>query len=356
MALELSGAQQRQLRDALIDAFPSWSDLSQMLRFQLDENLAAVAAESKGLNTVAFELVGWARARGLLADLIVAARNEQPRNPRVKALNDLLGFTSVDEQTLQKIVNANGVFLDAAAWREGQARAETRVCRIDAGGDGKGTGILIGRDLVLTNYHVVESLLKAPATAPTWAARFDHKLADDGSDVIAGRRVAFAKDWDVSHAPYSAFDLEPDPKSGVPAADELDYALIRLAEPIGDQPVGKNDAAAPRSWISLSAQSVDVDAPRMIAILQHPRARPMKLSIGMVERLVRNTAGNRVRHGVPTEPGSSGSPLFDHDWNLIALHHSGDPDKVKPAYNEAIPIELIAARPAVADAVRDATS
>ena len=58
-----------------------------------------------------------------------------------------------------------------------------------------------------------------------------------------------------------------------------------------------------------------------------------------------------MRHTVPTEPGSSGSPLFDSDWRLIALHHAGDPATVKPEFNEAIPIAKITARPKVAEAL-----
>ena len=56
-------------------------------------------------------------------------------------------------------------------------------------------------------------------------------------------------------------------------------------------------------------------------------------------------APTRVRYTTRTEPGSSGSPCFDIDWNLVALHHSGDPKyaqfKVKPDWNEGIPFATI---------------
>jgi V8-like Glu-specific endopeptidase len=31
----------------------------------------------------------------------------------------------------------------------------------------------------------------------------------------------------------------------------------------------------------------------------------------------------RVQYLTDTLPGSSGSPVFDADWNVVALHHSG---------------------------------
>jgi hypothetical protein len=47
-----------------------------------------------------------------------------------------------------------------------------------------------------------------------------------------------------------------------------------------------------------------------------------------------------------TEPGSSGSPCFDQDWGLVALHHAGDPDFSfghAAAFNEGIPFGRIVA-------------
>ncbi len=80
--------------------------------------------------------------------------------------------------------------------------------------------------------------------------------------------------------------------------------------------------------------------------LQHPSREPLKLAIGMDEQIEVNAAGNRIRYSVPTLPGSSGSPVFDTDWDLVALHHAGDPDSIQPKYNEGIPISVIAEHPA----------
>lgn len=60
-----------------------------------------------------------------------------------------------------------------------------------------------------------------------------------------------------------------------------------------------------------------------------------------------NQASTRVRYRTNTEGGSSGSPCFTPDFELVALHHSGDPNfdpAHKPTYNQGIPMSLIAQR------------
>ncbi len=361
--LELTGPQKKKLREALIAAFPSWKALAKLTADELDLNLAEITGDSQGIDTNAFDLVSWAAARGTLAALIVAAHNASPANAKIQEIAtavELTALTVIDAKVasapaFEKFVSDNIVLLDVEKWRVGQTHAEWRVCRIDAGNDAAGTGFLVGPDLVLTNYHVVQSLI-APqlGAAAGWIARFDHKVGADGKTLAPGRVVKFAAQWCVDHAPFSTFDTQPDPKGGDPSNEELDFALIRLAEKIGDEPISPKSEEL-RGWVALQDVKLVATKKQMISILQHPRGGPMKLARGMAEKLALNAAGNRVRHGVPTEPGSSGSPMFDQDWNLVALHHSGDPKEIKPEYNEAIPISLIATRPKVVAALASHT-
>ena len=57
------------------------------------------------------------------------------------------------------------------------------------------------------------------------------------------------------------------------------------------------------------------------------------------------THATRIRYQTNTEPGSSGSPVFNKDWRVVALHHAGGPtsqpgtlDVADGAFNQGIPI------------------
>lgn len=81
---KLNGAQRRELVAALVDAFPSYDALDRMVSFGLDERLERIAGLAR-LDAVAFSLVRWAEARGLLGALVEAARNANPGNPTLRA-------------------------------------------------------------------------------------------------------------------------------------------------------------------------------------------------------------------------------------------------------------------------------
>ena len=67
----------------------------------------------------------------------------------------------------------------------------------------------------------------------------------------------------------------------------------------------------------------------------------MKLALDTQAVIGLNANGTRVRYRTNTDPGSSGSPVFTMDWDLVALHHLGDPDWHNPGFNQGVPIELI---------------
>lgn len=146
----------------------------------------------------------------------------------------------------------------------------------------------------------------------------------------------------IDSSPPSRWDLEPEPKGGVPQPDELDYALLRLDRPAGDEAVGEGaEPGAPaRGWIEVPAESYVFRPDTPLFIVQHPAGAPLKLALDTRAVVGCNANGTRVTYRTNTEAGSSGSPVFDSNWQLVALHHSGDP-AYRPTYNEGIPISAL---------------
>ena len=59
-----------------------------------------------------------------------------------------------------------------------------------------------------------------------------------------------------------------------------------------------------------------------VAILQHPDGSPfLQLSLGRIL----NLEGDRFYYDANTSHGSSGGPVFDANWNLLGIHHWGQP-------------------------------
>ncbi len=98
--LKLTGSQLKQLRDALLSAFPSAEELAMMVRDALDVNLAHVAGGSN-LSLVTFSLIGWAEAHGKLQELIAKAHEANPGNSELGALLTL--FSSREGKQVQPV-------------------------------------------------------------------------------------------------------------------------------------------------------------------------------------------------------------------------------------------------------------
>lgn len=85
-----------------------------------------------------------------------------------------------------------------------------------------------------------------------------------------------------------------------------------------------------------------------INILQHPRGAPLKVVLTQ-NRVTANMSDTRVHYLADTDDGSSGSPVFNDRWEVIALHHGHKSRTLGPssgggrvAYvNEGIPMRAI---------------
>jgi hypothetical protein len=173
---------------------------------------------------------------------------------------------------------------------------EHHGCRI-------GTAFLVAPDLVLTNAHVVKEV----SELEQGGVRFHV-----GSQSKPQWRY-FAKQ--VSQSPI----------------DELDFALVQLQATVeGVQPA------------ILSTEGAWVDQPANI--LQYPGVAGGMMQVALRHNAIVHVDSTRIYYVTDTEGGSSGSPVFNDAWCVIALHRAGIVDDtqrpVKNA-NQGVPLTAI---------------
>ena len=142
------------------------------------------------------------------------------------------------------------------------------IGRIEVSGAVRGTAFLVGPQAVLTCQHVIRPLLRDDGEPrkgpPDTLVRFDLYEAPGGT--TAGVPCPLAeKGWLLDALPPSALDEQRDPKPD-PAADELDYALLKLNEPIAD-----------RTCLEPVEEALDIGDP--LHILHYPGTGPLRLSL-----------------------------------------------------------------------------
>jgi V8-like Glu-specific endopeptidase len=361
--LRLDGDEVKRLTDLLNEAFLP-QRFAQFLLTRLNRRVYNYSALDDDYWTVQYKVILAANAELWWRDLLRQARNAVPDDPGLLELAEQMAEspvvaaasrpgTSLGGRELElKIRDAESSF-DIATWRRRLGQIETRVCRIELpAATARGTGFLVGPNVVLTNYHVIEDLHQGNANPRQVAVRFDYKVLGDGLSVNAGKAYALAADWLIDHSVYSQHDFEVRP-AAEPRPDELDYALLRIAGRPGDDPVGgdtPDPQPTPRRWIEAPAQAHDFTR-KALYIVQHPEGKPMQVTLDSEAVLGQNANRTRVRYTTETEPGSSGSPCFGADWQWVALHHSGDPKYwrgQRPEFNQGIPVaalrDLLAAR------------
>lgn len=311
----LTTSQIIELRDQLANAFNS-EEFNELAAVSVDLNVAKEIAPG-AFNTQLRHAIEWCERRGVTIRLLAAAERQRPQHQGLlKFLNQfksaLIGETaatltpalSVDQfaYQLQKVVRPELPFADVALWRNRLEKAERAVCRVElTQGTGEGTGFLVAKDLVLTCYHVIETLVGASTkTIADVVLRFDYKRNVDNTQ-IHDREYRLTPEWLTASSPTT----------------ELDYALLRVAGEPGSEQIGAAPPRESRGCLRLSTAVPAIGHP--LQILQHPKTLPMKLAFGAVVAL----AGHFINYDTNTNGGSSGSPVFTADWKVVALHDAG---------------------------------
>jgi hypothetical protein len=354
----LTGPEELGWRDALFNIF-TYQEFYDLLRYRLNDRLDRYTSSFKSFEEVIGDVVGAYSRREMEGSLIAAAVEVRPGNAALLRLaSTKQAAAAPDAADLERLIRDTNAFLDFSTWLDKAGQLQVRVCRIEiaaqGGGMVYGTGFLVAPDMVMTNWHVVRGILAEEdrdvsytgprALASSLTCRFDYKVLANGLK-SQGTIFKLAPDWRVALSPNN-------PPGRDPRTDELDFAILRLREAAGSRPVG--DAAGkgipgdPRGWIQLpppTAQRHDFQPQSPLFLIEHPEGKPIKLALDTNAVLSVAADRTRVKYSTNTEPGSSGAPCFDQNWNLVALHHAGDPNFAAghaPAFNQGIPIDTIA--------------
>ena len=157
-----------------------------------------------------------------------------------------------------------------------------------------GTGFLVSRDVLVTNAHVIGN----ENEAANHIVQFNYSAPGSGANITP---------IEFRFQPQRLFLHSP------PAG--LDYALIAV-EPVNA--AGAELAAF--GWNVLSPGADDVDVGERVNIVHHPGGSPKRVSLR--QNFIASSTDDFLHYMTDTEPGSSGSPVFDDDWQVVALHHA----------------------------------
>lgn len=155
-----------------------------------------------------------------------------------------------------------------------------------------GTAWVIGPSLILTNHHVINARLNDEASAS--AADFDKQ----------GQNTIVEFDFDASNSVRKSIAVD----RVVASSTDLDYAVLHL----------KADPSRPP--LSLNPERVTFGAASYIPvnIVQHPRGLAKRVAFR--NNLLTGADNEVIRYFTDTDFGSSGSPVCDDAWRVVALH------------------------------------
>ncbi|HTI10578.1 MAG TPA: trypsin-like peptidase domain-containing protein [Puia sp.] len=256
-----------------------------------------------------------------LRDLLASALEDYPRNPILQSYfekdSTLLRGVYAGEKPSWKgkmsrgeyevLIGEQSTLLPISFLQAGLLKAAP-VARLVTP-FGLATGFLISEgDLLLTNQHVISS---HPENG-RYKAQFNYETS------LEGLPLAF-EEFDIDDTLYLSSIADDWAIVHVSGRPSVKYGFLPLRE-MGPK---KND---------------------FVNIIQHPGGEYKK--IALYHNVITYYDQRVVQYLTDTLPGSSGSPVFNSEWEVVALHHSGgwfnEPDNPRAVLrNEGININRI---------------
>lgn len=155
--------------------------------------------------------------------------------------------------------------------------------------NGSATGFIISDDILMTNNYVFEKERDAKLAT----LQFDYRMLSDGT----------TPDFD---------EWQCDPDDMFITNASLDYSIVRVKKKDGKK-VGQV-----RGKYNLR-HGVSVKNNHRVNIIQHPEGRFQQIAFR--DNQVKFVSEKYIQYVTDTDYGSSGSPVLDDHFNVVALHN-----------------------------------
>ncbi len=195
----------------------------------------------------------------------------------------------------ERVIGENTLFPIAVLQRALEAARAVLLIKVQMAAGGRswvGTGFLVAHDLIMTNHHVIGSREQAKAAD----FMFNYQLDPDGN-------------------PCPTSVAQPTMDGLFWSDKDLDVAVVQIE--------GVDSTIPP---LKLSAKIPTLED--AVTLIGHPSGFLKQISLR--NNAVQFSDGRRIQYTASTEPGSSGSPVFDRGaLEVVGIHHSGG-DLVDP--------------------------
>lgn len=238
-----------------------------------------------------------------VGDIIAKAREEYPKvQSLVLAAQNLLLAVEApeisdnewqgprDANSVEKIIGNVSTLRPIIFLQQGLEMSRS-VARVVLADGSSGSGFLIRDNLLITNHHVISS---EPAAREA-TVEFNYQKTAQGLD-----------------AAVDAYRLAPDQGFATSSKEDQggdDWTVVRVQ---GDP----NE-----KWGALTLTRAAPKLQDEVIIIQHPGGGPKQIALS--HNLVAFVNDKRLQYLTDTLNGSSGSPVFNTDWQVVALHHKG---------------------------------
>lgn len=217
-------------------------------------------------------------------------------DPAVVASEESKDSKESKESKMERIIGSAD-FLPVHYLHEGVERSKA-VCVVV----GSATGFLVSKGIIMTNNHVLGSVQEALGAT----IRFNYQQDFHG-------RNETPHDWSLD--PGSLFHTNPD----------LDYTIVAVKPRlVSAERLSEFKSLLPGDMFGFIKLDAKVPVPKVgtaLNVIGHPSLRRKEIAIR--NNVVTKTETPYTHYTTDTEPGNSGSPVFNDSWDIVVLHHAG---------------------------------